>query len=120
MIELLSSRKLTFRDAAMLSTERSFIKIFHQVLKKEKNGNVRSCMLQNLTSMEPRGTEASLRVSKLLAEATAPYSHTSLINSCMLEVVKTVFPDQKDIVDKLKLVLLSQQTCTRRKNELVK
>ena len=77
-----------------------------------------TAMLQNFTSMETRGTEASLSVSKLLAEATAPYSHTNLKYFCVLEVVKTVFPDQKDIVDKLKLVLLSWQTFTRRKNEL--
>lgn len=92
--------------------------------RKEKVESLRmaimseTAMLQNFTSLEKRATEASLRVSKLLAEAMAPYSHADLVKSCMLEIAKTVFPDKKDIVDKLQSVPLSRQTCTRRTDEL--
>ena len=50
----------------------------------------------------------------------APYSHTDIVKSCMLEVAKTLFPDKKDIVDKLQSVPLFRQTCTctRRTAEL--
>ena len=57
-------------------------------------------------------------VSKLLTEAMAPYSHADLVKPCMLEVAKTLFPDKRDIVDKLQSVLLSRQTCARRTAEL--
>ena len=75
-------------------------------------------MLQNLTSLQKRTTEASLHVSKLLAEAMAPYSHADLVKSCLLEVAKTMFPRKKNIVDMLQSVPLSRQTYTRHTDEL--
>ena len=54
-----------------------------------------AAMLQNSTSLEKGATETSLHVSKLPAEAIAPYSYADLVKSCMLNVAKTMFPDQK-------------------------
>ena len=60
-----------------------------------------TAMLQNFTLPEKIATEASLCVSKLLAEAMAPYSQADLVKSCMLEVAKTMFLNKKYTVGKL-------------------
>ena len=66
-------------------------------------------MLHNFPLLEMRAREASLPLSKSLAEAVAPYSH-SLVKSSMLEVAMTEFYDKKYSVYKLQSVLLFQQT----------
>ena len=59
--------------------------------RKEKVKSLRmaimsqTAMLQNLTLLEKRDTEASLCVSKLLAEAMAPYRHANLVKSCLMD-----------------------------------
>ena len=49
-----------------------------------------AAMMVSLTSMEKRTTEASLIVSKLLAQAMVPYSHADLIKTCMIQVADSV------------------------------
>ena len=126
MIPLLLSRKVTFKDTTILNREK-FDEMFppDSQARKEKVESLRmaimseTAVLQKFTSLFKRATEASLRVSKLLTEAMAPYSHADLVKPCMLEVARTLFPDKKDIVDKLQSVNpLSRQTYTRRTAEL--
>ena len=72
--------------------------------RKEKVESLRmaimseTAVLQKFTSLFKRATEASLRVSKLLTEAMAPYSHADLVQPCMLEVAKTSVSRQKKTI----------------------
>lgn len=71
-------------------------------------------MIVSFTSTDKRATEASLRVSKILAKAMVPYSHAEMVKECLIEVTQTLFPDKAEIIDKVKAVPLSRKTATNR------
>lgn len=66
------------------------------------------------TSADKRATEASLRVSKILAKAMVPYSHAEIVKDCVIEMTQTLFPNKPEILEKIKAVPLSRKTATHR------
>ncbi|XP_067945157.1 protein FAM200A-like [Watersipora subatra] len=71
-------------------------------------------MLVSFTATDKRATEASLRVSKILAKAMLPYSHAEIVKECMVEAMETLFPDKRDAIGKVKAIPLSRKTATGR------
>ena len=71
-------------------------------------------VMVRFASLQKRGTEASLRVSKIIAKAMVPYSHADIVKECMIEATSALFPDKPDIINKVKSLPLSRMTCSRR------
>ena len=74
--------------------------------------------MPSFTSLEKRSTEASMKVSKILAKAMVSYSHADLVKSCMVELTQTLFSNKPDNIEKMKGVQLSRNTYTRRTEEI--
>ena len=87
----------------------------HQKLDKlQKSLTSSENMLASFTAADKRATEASLRVSKILAKAMLPYSHAEIVKECMVEAMETLFPDKRDVIGKVKAIPLSRKTATGR------
>ena len=103
MIQLLLLIKLTFRDTTMLSTERSLLKGFYQVLRQEdswkfENGNyVTDCNVTKPYYAREKSYRRFFVCVKFACRSYAPYSHADLLKSCMLKVAKTMFLDKKTL-----------------------
>lgn len=70
--------------------------------------------MQRFTTFQKRATEASLHVSNILAKAMVPYSHADVIKECMTEAAATMFPNKPDVVENMRSLALSRNTCTHR------
>lgn len=75
-------------------------------------------IMQRFTSIQRRTTEASLHVSNIIAKSMVPYSHADVVKECMTEAAAIMFPDKPDIVDKMRSLALSRNTCTRRVEDI--
>jgi hypothetical protein len=77
-------------------------------------------MMQAFSAEEKSITVASLKVANILVKAMVPYTHCEIVKDCMVSVSETLFPDKKEITDKLKKVPLSRRTVTRRIEDISK
>ncbi|XP_067933087.1 SCAN domain-containing protein 3-like [Watersipora subatra] len=85
----------------------------HQKLDKlQKSLTSSENMLVSFTPTDKRATEASLRVSKILAKTMLPYFHAEIVKECMVEAMERLFPDKRDVVGKVKAIPLSRKTAT--------
>ena len=74
-------------------------------------------MMTNTFSHQERATEASLRVSYILAKKKRPFTDSDTMKECMIEVLKAVLPDEKvksTVVSAVQKVPLSNDTNARR------
>ncbi|XP_067944841.1 general transcription factor II-I repeat domain-containing protein 2-like [Watersipora subatra] len=71
-------------------------------------------MIKSATSIQKICTAASYQVAHILGKAMAPYNESETIKECMLNTVKTLFPDKKYIHEAIQEVQLSSKTTTNR------
>ena len=70
-------------------------------------------LIRTFTAQE-NATEASLKVSWILAKHKQPFVSSEIVKECMVEVAKSVFPGDKKIEETLEQVPLSDSTNCRR------
>lgn len=70
--------------------------------------------LAAFTSIQKRSTEASLKVSAILAKSMVPYSHGEIIKDCIKAATQTMFPGNRDIDSAIEGLSLSRKTVTSR------
>jgi len=70
--------------------------------------------LAAFTSVQKRSTEASLKVSAILAKSMVPYSHGEIIKECIQAATQTLFPKNRDINSAIEGLSLSRKTVVNR------
>ena len=73
----------------------------------------RSMFRGGMTPVQERTTIVSYEIASRLASAMAPMQHGELFKDCLMQSIKTVFPEKTEILSTVEKVPLSRNTCTR-------
>lgn len=80
---------------------------------KQSVGNQRRLM-GKFTTAQQRATEASLHVSNIIGKSMMPYKQADTVKECMIAAANVMYPGNSEIIEGMKTLALSRNTCTKR------
>ena len=87
-------------------------KLLHQATEQ------RNMFQDIITPHQQLTTAACHHIASILAKAILPLQHGKLVQDCLVQSVKILFPERADVLRTVEQVSLSRNTCTRRVEDI--
>ena len=107
-------------DYLKLVTKNELLSYFEK--KSESINNLRTC-LSYAVQPNVNATEASYRICLTLAKKKRPFSDAQIVKECYIDSADALFdrfPNKAKIIDEIKKLQLSRDTCSRRCEDMAK